>query len=140
MLGIQNEREWRAFCDIVLERPSLANDPRFASNALRNDNRAALQDLLLAAFSTLESGELRERLDKAQIANARVNDMHDVWRHPQLHARERWATVGTPAGAIPALLPPGANDSFAPRMHAVPALGEHTESILRELGMGIDAP
>jgi itaconate CoA-transferase len=134
MLGIQNEREWRAFCEIVLEQPALATDPRFATNALRNGNRVELQALLIAAFSKLDSEELRRRLDKAQIANARVNDMRDVWRHPQLRARERWTTVGTPHGVIPALLPPASNDCFAPRMDPVPALGEHTKSILRELG------
>jgi len=75
-----------------------------------------------------------ERLDAAQIANARMNDMHDVWNHPQLQARGRWAEVGTPSGPIPALLPPGATDAFAPRMDAVPALGQHTDSILAELG------
>jgi itaconate CoA-transferase len=74
------------------------------------------------------------RLDAAQIANARMNDMHDVWEHPQLRARGRWAEVATPAGPIPALLPPGAVDAFTPRMDAVPALGQHTDAILGELG------
>ena len=75
-----------------------------------------------------------ERLDEAQIANARMNDMHDVWQHPQLQARGRWTEVGTPTGPIPALLPPGDTDAFTPRMDAVPALGQHTDSILGELG------
>jgi len=78
--------------------------------------------------------EVTARLEQAQIANARMNDMHDVWRHPQLEARHRWVQVKTPAGPIPALLPPGDADCFTPRMDAVPALGEHTDAILAELG------
>ncbi len=75
-----------------------------------------------------------ERLDEAQIANARVNSMHDVWSHPQLRARKRWREVGTPAGAVPALLPPGSWEEGEPRIDAVPALGEHTDAILGQLG------
>ena len=74
------------------------------------------------------------RLDDAQIANAQVNDMHDVWAHPQLRARNRWREVDTPAGAVPALLPPGSWEDGAPRMDAVPALGAHTDAILASLG------
>jgi itaconate CoA-transferase len=75
-----------------------------------------------------------ERLDAAGIANARLNDMHEVWAHPQLAARRRWVEVDTPAGKVPALLPPGVPPDSSPRMDPVPALGAHTASILRELG------
>ncbi len=136
MLGLQNEREWQAFCAVVLEQPGLADDPRFASNTLRNQRRNELRGLILDTFARLTATEVRERLDRAQIANAAVNDMHDVWRHPQLAARGRWAEVGSPAGPLPALLPPGVNDQFAPRMDAIPALGEHTVAVLTELGFG----
>ena len=78
-----------------------------------------------------------DRLDEAQIANARMNDMHDVWKHPQLAARGRWSEVQTPAGPVPALLPPG-GDANAARMDGVPALGQHTDSILAELGWSPD--
>jgi itaconate CoA-transferase len=87
----------------------------------------------------LSADELVARLDAAQIANARVNDMHDVWRHPQLAARRRWTEVGSPAGPIPALLPPVNSDGFAPRMGDVPALGQHTDAILAELGWSAEA-
>jgi itaconate CoA-transferase len=134
MLGLQNEREWKAFCDQVLRQPELATDPRFDANARRNENRAELKALILQAFAGLSAQDVIDRLDEAQIANARMNDMAGVWAHPQLQARERWQTVGTPAGSVPALLPPGRSNRFAPRMDPVPAVGEHTEAILRELG------
>jgi itaconate CoA-transferase len=134
LLGIQNEREWVAFCDKVLGDAALAADPRFDSNARRNENRAALQAIILGVFSALGTAQVEQRLDEAQIANARMNDMAGLWSHPQLKARERWRNVGSPAGEIPALLPPGRNKSFEYRMDAVPAVGEHTDAILRELG------
>ena len=136
MLGLQNEREWKQFCDVVLQDAALASDARFDSNARRNDNRAALKTLILAAFSQLSTAQVVERLEDAQIANARMNSMAELWAHPQLAARQRWQNVGSPAGDIPALLPPGRNSSFDYRMDAVPAVGQHTEAILRELGQG----
>ena len=134
MLGLQNEREWAAFCKLVLQRPELATDARFASNSKRVANRPALQVLIGEVFGALGAEQVIARLDAAQIANARMNDMHEVWQHPQLQARRRWTEVATPGGAIPALLPPGATNAFAPRMDAVPALGQHTDAILAELG------
>jgi itaconate CoA-transferase len=134
MLGLQNEREWQAFCEAVMHDASLANDARFASNARRNENREALRALILARFATLTSAEVRERLDRAQIANADVNTMADVWQHPQLAARQRWTEVDSPAGRIPALKPPAANDRFDYRMDAIPAVGQHNAAILAELG------
>ena len=79
-----------------------------------------------------------ERLDKAQIANARVNDMQDLWTHAQFKARGRWTAIDSPAGKIPALLPPGSWSLGPPRMDAVPALGQHTDAILLELGQTPD--
>ena len=139
MLGLQNEREWASFCTTVLQQPELATDERFKSNALRVAHRGELQQAIAAAFGPLTADQVVERLEQAQIANARVNDMHDVWAHPQLQARSRWTQVGTSAGPIPALLPPGANSDFSPRMDAVPALGEHSDAILSSLGYTPDA-
>ena len=134
MLGLQNEREWKAFCEQVLHNAALATDPRFDSNALRNANRNALEAIILQCFASLNAEQVSTRLDAAQIANARMNDMAGLWAHPQLQARARWRTVGTPAGDISALLPPGRNTAFDYRMDPVPAVGQHTEAILRELG------
>lgn len=134
MLGLQNEREWRVFCEKVLLQPALASDPRFDANAKRNEHRDVLKAIILEAFSAMSSAQVLERLDAAQIANARMNDMAGLWAHPQLQARERWRDVGSPAGAIPALLPPGRQSAFDYRMDPIPAVGEHTEAILQSLG------
>ena len=134
MLGLQNEREWKAFCEQVLHNAALATDPRFDSNARRNEKRDALEAIILQCFASLNAEQVSARLDAAQIANARMNDMAGLWAHPQLQARARWRTVGTPAGDISALLPPGRNTAFDYRMDPVPAVGQHTDAILRELG------
>jgi crotonobetainyl-CoA:carnitine CoA-transferase CaiB-like acyl-CoA transferase len=135
MLGLQNEREWVKFCESVLEQPALVHDTRFDSNAKRNQHRDALQALILDVFSKLTTAEVMARLDAAPIANARMNTMADLWAHPQLQARHRWTTVDSPAGELPALLPPGQQTAFDYRMGAIPRVGEHTEAILNELGV-----
>jgi crotonobetainyl-CoA:carnitine CoA-transferase CaiB-like acyl-CoA transferase len=134
MLGLQNEREWKAFCDQVLQQPALATDQRFASNPKRVALRTELYELIAQAFSRLTAVEVVQRLEAAQIANAQVNTMAEVWAHPQLQARERWTAVDTSVGSIPALLPPGSWMKGPPRMDAVPALGQHTDIILCGLG------
>ncbi|MBC7706393.1 MAG: CoA transferase [Rhodoferax sp.] len=134
MLGIQNEREWASFCDKLLANAALAAEPRFAGNPQRVLAREELQALIQAAFSVLTAEQILTRLEQAGIANARMNDMSGVWRHPQLQARERWTKIDTPAGRVPALLPPGMAASDDPRMDPVPALGQHTDAILKELG------
>lgn len=139
MLGLQNEREWAVFCSDVLRQPALAADPRFASNSRRTESRAALRAIIVEEFAQLTAEQVVARLDAAQIANARMNDMQDVWNHAQLQARGRWRDVATSAGSIPALLPPGMPPAFSPRMDPVPALGEHTDAILRELGLDDEA-
>ncbi len=136
MLGLQNEREWQQFCAQVLLQPALAQDPRFAGNAQRTANRDALKALIVEAFSALTAEQVGARLETAQIANAQVNDMAGLWAHPQLKARGRWREVETSAGAVPALLPPGSWQDGDPRLDAVPALGQHTDAILTELGVG----
>ena len=134
MLGLQNEREWQQFCTKVLERPELASDARFNANAQRVAHKPALQALIDEVFAGLTIDAVIARLEDAQIANASVNTMADVWAHAQLQARARWVQVPTPAGPVPALLPPGMPASFDARMDAVPALGQHAQAILAELG------
>jgi itaconate CoA-transferase len=134
MLGVQNEREWQGFCAKVLRRPAVAGDERFNSNARRVVARDALKALIDEVFATLTSEQLIERLEDAQIANAHVNGMHEVWAHPQLAARQRWTEVASPAGAIAALKPPALPASFDARMDAIPALGQHTDALLEEVG------
>jgi itaconate CoA-transferase len=135
MLGLQNEREWAQFCDKVLHQPALARDERFAGNALRLANRDALRAIIDQVFAGLSAEQLTARLDDAQVANARVNNLAGLWKHPQLAARSRWREVGSPAGPLPALLPPGSWDDGDPALGPVPALGQHTDAILAELGV-----
>jgi itaconate CoA-transferase len=135
MLGLQNEREWVSFCEKVLMQPALATDPRFTANFKRVAERTALRQIIVDTFRPLTVPEVEARLEAAQIANARVNTMADVWAHPQLQARKRWTEVGSPQGPLPAMLPPGTWNE-GPRMDPVPALGEHTDAILSELGLG----
>jgi itaconate CoA-transferase len=136
MLGLQNEREWASFCSTVLQQPALATDPRFTANFKRVAERVALRQIIVDAFATLTAAQVVTRLEQAQIANAQVNTMAEVWAHPQLQARGRWTEVGSPQGPLPAMLPPGSwgGDAGGPRMDPVPALGEHTDAILAELG------
>ncbi|AUA54884.1 Formyl-coenzyme A transferase [Achromobacter spanius] len=138
MLGLQNEREWRVFCAQVLRQATLAEDARFISNSQRTANRDALRELIVAAFADLSIEQVTQRLEDAQIANARVNDMAGVWAHPQLQARARWSQVDSPAGMLPALLPPASSNAFAPRMAAVPAVGQNTDAVLASLGYAPD--
>ena len=138
MLGLQNEREWVQFCRIVLLQESWVQDERFISNAKRNENRSVLEKIILDTFSELSIQQVTDRLEQAQIANAKMNSMADVWAHPQLKSRDRWVTVDSPAGELPALLPPGQQTSFDYRMDAIPSVGQHTQAILNELGMTLN--
>ncbi|MBU3630846.1 CaiB/BaiF CoA-transferase family protein [Polynucleobacter sp. AP-Melu-500A-A1] len=135
MLGLQNEREWVQFCEVVLENPALALDERFDKNFKRNEKRTELLAMIDQCFSKLTTEQVIAKLEKAQIANARLNDMKGLWNHQQLKDRERWVNVDSPAGSIPALLPPGLNNSYDYRMDPVPSVGEHTNAILKELGL-----
>ena len=134
MLGLQNEREWALFCEKVLGQPELANDPRFDKNFKRNENRIELSKIILDRFADFTSEQVIAKLDEAQIANASLNDMHQFWDHEQLKARQRWVSVDSPKGEIPALLPPGLNNTYQYRMDKIPSVGEHTVAILKELG------
>lgn len=137
LFGLQNDREWAAFATTVLARPELAADPRFLGDG-RSRHRAALAPIIDAVLGALTSAEAIRRFEAAGIATARVNDMKDVWEHPQLAARRRWTEVETPAGRLPAFVP-GSNTGWTPRMDAVPALGEHTEAVLAEIGLSAAA-
>jgi itaconate CoA-transferase len=134
MLGLQNEREWVIFCEQVLLMPELATDSLFLSTAARSAARKELYAIIVEAFSTMTAEEVIARLEKAQIANARLNEMRDIWEHAQLKARARWTEVASPVGVLPALLPPGVPNTWTARMDAIPELGQHTQSILTELG------
>jgi len=138
VLGLQNEREWASFCDKVILHPGLAKHPDYDGVAKRSANRVALRALIEEAFKDITARQVMERLDDAGVGYGQMNEMADLWAHPQLKARDRWRQVGTPKGDMTALLPPGRNSAFEARMDPIPAVGEHTEAILRELGMDAD--
>ena len=135
MLGLQNEREWVVFCEKVLKQPELAAHPDFNATSKRVANRDRLRTIIVGAFAAMTADQVIKLLEDSQIANARVNEMKDVWAHPQLKARNRWKQVGSPVGELPALIPPATNSAFSARMDPIPALGDHTMSILKELGV-----
>jgi itaconate CoA-transferase len=134
--AIQNEREWRRFCSVVLEMMALADDDRFAGNADRLRNRTELEAIIEEHFQNHTRAELVARLDQADIANGAVNEMPAVWQHPQHSARKRWMNAASPAGTIPAFVPPHNLMSAPAHIGAVPALGEHTQEVLAELDEG----
>ncbi|MGA1585262.1 MAG: CaiB/BaiF CoA transferase family protein [Burkholderiaceae bacterium] len=138
MLGLQNEREWQRFCQSVLLQPELADDDRFANNSARSANRGALEAMIVQAFAACSTAEVQQRLDNAQIANARVNDMQGLWQHPQLAARQHWHEVPSPVGPIRAPLPPGRHSGFDYRMDGIPALGADTDRVLQSLGLSAE--
>ncbi|MFH9105430.1 CaiB/BaiF CoA transferase family protein [Streptomyces albus] len=137
MLSVQNEREWQGFCTRFLGRPDLAEHPDFRGNAQRDRHRDTLGPLIAARFAELTGDEAVALLARIPVASARVNSVHEVWRHPQLVARQRWHRVGTPVGPLPALAPPGPTGA-APRMDPVPDVGEHTDAVLAELGFSAE--
>jgi itaconate CoA-transferase len=136
MLGLQNEREWKNFCDQVLKMPLLAKDERFSGSTKRSNNRHELRKIIEDHFSTMTAQEVVAILDNAAIGNAVMNDMHGVWAHPQLEARGKWTEIDTPTGKLRAMIPPGMPNTVQPTMGAVPSVGEHNDKILKELGIG----
>jgi len=134
LLAIQNQREWSGLCNEVLELPELVVDPRFRKNSDRVAHRDQLESIISASIRHRTSAEFEVMLETAGIVNARMNTMEQQWAHPMLAERKRWRDVGTPAGAVAALLPPATLDGVQARMDPVPALGEHSAAILAGLG------
>ncbi len=134
LFSIQSQREWEQFCAVVLEIPAFASDPRFADNTRRVQNRAALQAEIESVFAAMTARQITERMERGQIAYAQLRELDEFWEHPQLLARSRVVEVGSPVGPLPALLPAAVNETWPPRLEAIPATGEHTPALLAELG------
>ena len=137
LIAVQNDREWQIFCTAILRNEELASAAEYATNSQRHAARERLQPLIASTVAALDSAELIDRLGKGGLAFGRARTLDDVWSHPQLKARGRFTEVDTPAGPMPAVLPPGC-EAHDVRMNAVPALGEHTASILAWLERGPD--
>ncbi|MBX6390386.1 MAG: CoA transferase [Frankia sp.] len=133
-IAVQNEREWARFCQTVLRRPELTADSRYTTNAARVSHRDALTVDIESALVGLDTEETIARLDAAGIANGRVNTVLDLLGHPQLAVGERWREVDSPVGSLPAVRPPVRIGGVDPVMGAIPAVGEHTDTLLAELG------
>ncbi len=133
-LAVQNEREWARFCEKVLERPELATDARFCSSSVRVRHRLELEAIITEIFRNLSTPTIIQRLEEARTAYARLNSVEEFIDHPQLQARKRWRDVDSPAGPLRALLPPVTMEGVDPVMAAIPALGQHTDAILAEIG------
>jgi itaconate CoA-transferase len=127
------------FCETVLERPDMAVDSRFDSNAKRVENHAALDELIRSVFDRLTANQIVARLEAARIAYARLNSVQEFIDHPQLAARNRWRTIGSPVGELRALLPPVTVEGQETALGPVPDLGQHTDAILQELGFDAEA-
>ncbi|TWG06415.1 crotonobetainyl-CoA:carnitine CoA-transferase CaiB-like acyl-CoA transferase [Streptomyces brevispora] len=134
-LGLQNEREWRVFCEEILGKPELAEDPRYLRNSLRVENAGDLRDEIERAFLGSTAPDVAAKLEQAGIANALLRDMHGLAAHPQLKARGRWKTYESPKGTLRALVPPVTMDGLDPVMGPVPDVGEHTTAVLAEFGI-----
>ncbi|GAY07489.1 CaiB/BaiF CoA-transferase family protein [Pseudonocardia sp. N23] len=136
LVAVQNDREWRRLCEIVLGDPAVADDPRFASNHDRIGNRSELDALIGARFAALPTADAQALLDKAGIAQSRLNDLADLPAHPQLVERDRWVDTETPTGPARTLFPPGlpGRTDERPDLGSVPALGAHTDAVLARLG------
>jgi itaconate CoA-transferase len=135
ILGLQNEREWATFCQKVLGDPAVQTDPRFATQSQRRVNRLVLTALIENFFKDMTSEEVAALLDRAGIANGRMNDPIDVWNHVQFSERDKWRTVQTEAGPVRALLPPFIFTDQEAAMGDVPSVGQHTEAVLAEIGI-----
>ncbi|BBZ14912.1 CaiB/BaiF CoA transferase family protein [Mycobacterium branderi] len=134
VVGVQNDREWQRLAGAVLGRPELADDPRYATGPARAAHRSEVTALCRNIFARMSLDEAIANLDRAAVPCGRVNLADDFVNHPQHEARQRWREVDSPVGQIRSLLPPPVSPGWAPRMDSIPALGEHTRTVLGELG------
>jgi crotonobetainyl-CoA:carnitine CoA-transferase CaiB-like acyl-CoA transferase len=138
VLGTTNDREWQRLAALI-ERPDLVDDDRLRTNTGRVAHHTLLDEAIGDWCAKHDLAEVQASADAAGIGNSRLNRPSEVVAHPHLVARERWREVDTPGGPIQALLPPPVIAGYDPPMGAVPALGEHTNAILAELGFTSDA-
>ncbi|MDE3100670.1 MAG: CoA transferase, partial [Chloroflexota bacterium] len=133
MLAVQNEKQWRAFCELVIERPELVDDARFRTNELRSRGRAELETIVEEIFASYTRAEMEAKLAAADVPFSSFNSVPDLVAHPQLAARDRWVDVTTPTGTARAVRPPFDAGTISVRIGAVPAVDEHGAEIRREL-------
>lgn len=138
MLTVGNDSQWRRFCEVIGE-PQWAADPRFARATQRIENRDVLTPQLEKLFATREKAYWLEALERADIPSGPVNELPEVFAEPQVQERGMVATVAHPLDPALKLIANPIRFSATPlnRMEAPPLLGQHTDSVLREvLGLG----
>ena len=133
LLSVQNQREWSRLCIEIINDSTLLDDPRFSTNVDRVAHRDELESIIEVAIQHMSADDLAAKLENAGIANARMNSAEQLWNHPVLAARDRWRSIRTPGGTIGALIPPATLAGQPPIMGDVPALGAHTERIIKQL-------
>jgi itaconate CoA-transferase len=133
--AVLSSEHWRALCLDVVNRPELLADPRFATNESRVEHRGLLEPLLEELFGARPAREWLDVLEAARIPCGAVNEVPDVAEHPQLAHNRLVVEVDSSAGPIPVIGSPFLVDGERPPSGSVPALGEHTEEVLRELGL-----
>ncbi len=135
LIGVQNDRGWRQLVVDVFGRPDLVDHPRLVTNILRVQNRPECDAAVAELTRSWTTEDLDRRLAEVGIPAAQINDMAALAEHPQLAERDRWREVGTERGPVQALLPPMTYRDVELQMGDVPALGEHTDRLLVELGL-----
>lgn len=124
VLAVQNDREWQAFCQHVLQQPALAQDPRYADSASRNRHREDIEEMIQALIGRLTYGQVADRLTEAQTPFGSINSVLDLIHHPQLRTRQvqvRGRAVEMPA---PACIAPWQEEV---RLRPAPGVDEHGE-------------
>jgi itaconate CoA-transferase len=134
VLGTTSDREWRRLATDLLDRPDLADDPRYRHNHDRVAHRAELDAIVGAWCAERTLAEVQRLADAAGIGNARLNGVRELAAHPQLARRGRWREIGSPAGPLPALLPPALARDWTARSGRVPELGADTAAVRAEFG------
>ncbi|AWT55688.1 CaiB/BaiF CoA transferase family protein [Mycolicibacterium smegmatis] len=138
VLGTTNDREWQRLAREIIDRPDLADDPRFATNSDRCAHRDVLNEAIGTWCAQHDLAEIQQIADEAGIGNSRFNRPSEVIAHQHLKDRDRWRQVATPKGEIAALLPPPVIAGYEMPMGAVPGLGEHTDHILADIGLSAE--
>ena len=133
-VAVASASDWEIFCRQVIERPDLLDDAKFKTNEARRNNRDELESLIEKLFLEHPSAEWKRRLEQARLPYGSVNSIAEVLAHPQLLARNMIQEIDSPVGPVPVLASPLRLSDSPQRLDPIPALGEDTDSVLRDLG------
>ncbi|WP_176054846.1 CaiB/BaiF CoA transferase family protein [Paraburkholderia caribensis] len=131
VISVQNEREWRQFCSVFLQRPEIAEDARFSSNTNRVSNRQSLDRVIAEGFAQIDSTEALQRLSAANTAYGQVRSIAQMAEHPALRTWPMTVNGEELRLIAPAVRAPWDSQHF----ESAPQLSEHTESIRAEFAV-----